>query len=269
MALKSYRAQTEAFKGRGRAGNSHVNGSVKYVLDDFRARTYPRGYLQAGIAIADGLDEAGRDLVSRAGAVGHFNPAQLAATYPPSRFPDLLEGGEGGRPSLEYSVTRFSESDRAGASLKQLEPQLGLELSDLSAQSGLRNADALGGSSEIQLFSHGQEVAQEPHLWVHQRPLCTRVDRGGPAAAVSGRERPAVAVHAGTSRTRPRYLRAQLHRSIHSDERARWFKPVAQILRGVNEVASARLGSASVPGASRCSGANVLTDALNELFIQK
>jgi len=167
-------------------------------------------------------------------------------------------------------VTRFSERDRAGASLKKLEPQLGLELSDLSAQSGLRNPDALGCASEIQLFSYGQEVAKEPHLWVHQRPLCSSVDRSGPAAAVSGRERPAVAVHAGTSRTRPRFLRTQLHRSIDSDERARWFKAVAQILRGVNRTWHQHaLGSASLPGASRCSGANVLTDALNELFIQK
>jgi len=48
LALESYRAQTEAFTGRGRPGDSHVNGSVKYVLDDFRARTYPRGISRPG-----------------------------------------------------------------------------------------------------------------------------------------------------------------------------------------------------------------------------
>src|SRR5213593_535391 len=52
------------------------------------------------------------------------------------------------------------ESDPAGESLEQRDPQLGLEIMDLLGEGGLRDVQAAGGAREPQLLSYGDEIAK-------------------------------------------------------------------------------------------------------------
>src|SRR5262245_51129631 len=91
-------------------------------------------------------------------------------------MPDLPFAGLSGNPCKMVDLTkhlmrfsndtfpRFSKPDLALRSLKKLNPEFFLELTDLLAQRRLTDVEADCGSAEVQLLRDGDEVSQMTQL---------------------------------------------------------------------------------------------------------
>ena len=65
---------------------------------------------------------------------------------------------------VEERAARGGELDAAVGAVEQHDVQLALELADLLAERGLRDAQARRGAAEMQLLRDGQEVAEVAEL---------------------------------------------------------------------------------------------------------
>jgi hypothetical protein len=54
--------------------------------------------------------------------------------------------------------------DVTARAIEQQRSDRAFKVSDLAAQSGLRNVEPISGSSEMQFFRHGQEIAQAANV---------------------------------------------------------------------------------------------------------
>lgn len=77
-------------------------------------------------------------------------------------LPYLLDGGERGPRIREDGLAHLRHGHRTAGAVQERLPQLPLELPDLCAHPGLRQMQPGGGTGEVGLLHHGDEVLQLP-----------------------------------------------------------------------------------------------------------
>ena len=65
---------------------------------------------------------------------------------------------------VQEQCPRRTQSDAAGQSVEQEEPQLPLQVSDLPREGRLHDMEPIGRSSEMLLLSNGNEIAEMPEF---------------------------------------------------------------------------------------------------------
>lgn len=139
--------------------------------------------MACGAAAANRAAHRGEQPPAEAGAhTDHEGGAALRADNSEAALGVLpgIEDRAGGR---KQRIARRRQADRPPVTNEQLDPQLGLQGTDLLGERRLADKQRLGGLAEGQVLSHRHEVTQVPQMNVHAIWLSQQVLDAGRVAA--------------------------------------------------------------------------------------
>ncbi len=164
LRLQPHQRPLQGRGGRRTADQAGVERPVGNAGQDLGGRQQPGGDRDSGVPFDQGRQQGGGGLVADAGAEAERQRAlrALGEAAHLAQHPVLL--GAERRPALLQHQPGLGQPDRVGGPVEQPDPQLPLQLLDLTAQRGLGDVQPLGGAGEVQFLGHGQEVAEPPEF---------------------------------------------------------------------------------------------------------
>ena len=150
---------------RGRAAHEPgVERPFAHGVEDVRGGHDAGADLELRDLVRHRLEQPGRRLVARAGAVAEDDAAALARGEALHGAPQIVGRVEQAGSALEQEPPGVGQRDLVRRAPQQLDAELALEQAHLPAQRRLGDVQALGRAREVALGRHGDEVAQPAQL---------------------------------------------------------------------------------------------------------
>ena len=149
-----------AGSSNGYAAEADVDPALLQGGNLLQAGQLQHGHLGAGPGRAEVAQDGGQVAIEGAGDKADAEPPAPRLRHPPGDGPHAGGAVQDLHGLLEQHAPRVGQAGGAAAAFDQDDAQLGLQLLDLPAERGLRDAQPGGGPGEAALLGYGDEAAE-------------------------------------------------------------------------------------------------------------